>query len=65
MVVAGVNEDKVPLSFLLEQTDDDVVKEDIEKRERALFYVSLTRAKSDALVSCFGEPSPWIEYLTD
>jgi superfamily I DNA/RNA helicase len=60
VIVAGVNEGVVPLQSLLDQTEDDAVLEDIEKRERALFYVALTRAKSAALVTCHGTLSRFI-----
>jgi superfamily I DNA/RNA helicase/mRNA-degrading endonuclease RelE of RelBE toxin-antitoxin system len=60
MIVAGVNNGVVPLKSVLSQTEDDAVLEDLEKRERALFYVALTRAKSEALVSCHGKRSPFL-----
>ena len=41
-------------------TNDPVIKSDRETQERALLYVSATRAKREVVVSCFGKPSRFI-----
>ncbi len=60
VIAAGVNDGVVPLQGILDQTEDSAVLQDLEKRERALFYVALTRAKSEALITCHGKPSPFL-----
>jgi len=37
---------------------------DLEKRERSLPYVALTRAKTQALSTSSGNPSPWLNQIT-
>lgn len=60
LVVAGVNDGVVPLAVGDLKSDDGAVREEAEKRERALFYVAVTRARSDVLITSHGEPSPWL-----
>jgi superfamily I DNA/RNA helicase len=60
VVVAGVNDGIVPLSVALSSTDDPAVREDMERQERALLYVALTRARREAMITCFDTPSSWI-----
>ena len=40
---------------------DDAAREDAEQQERALFYVALTRARREVLVTSHGTPSAWLE----
>lgn len=61
VIVAGVNDGTVPLSFRLTNTDDSAVQQEIEMQERALFYVALTRARRAALITAHGEPSPFLK----
>lgn len=60
VIVAGVNEDVVPLRYLMTSTEDEAVLEDLEMRERALLYVAVTRAKKDAMVSSHGKGSVFL-----
>ncbi len=60
VIVAGVNDGEVPLKYVVEDTDDEVVRADLHVRERALFYVALTRAKKEAMVSCYGVASEFL-----
>ena len=60
VIIAGVNEGEVPLKSMLERTEDEAVKEDLEARERALLYVAVTRAKKVALLTSHGTPSPFL-----
>lgn len=60
LVVAGVNDGTVPLAVGDLKSDDGAVREEAEKRERALFYVAVTRARSEVLITSHGEPSPWL-----
>jgi hypothetical protein len=60
LVVAGVNEGVVPLAVDDLRSEDGAVREEAEKRERALFYVAITRARRAALITSHGQPSPWL-----
>ena len=61
LIIAGVNKDIVPLNTPDLKSDDDAVREEAEQRERALFYVAVTRARRDVLITSHGKPSPWLE----
>ena len=60
LVVAGVNDGVVPLAVGELKSDDSAVREEAEKRERALFYVAVTRARREVLITSYGKPSPWL-----
>jgi superfamily I DNA/RNA helicase len=47
-------------------SSDSTVRREAEINERALLYVSATRAKREVQVSCFGKPSAYLEqYLAE
>ena len=54
MIIAGVNEGIVPYEAAEGESSDPVVQIESEARERALLYVSATRAKKEVIVTCFG-----------
>jgi superfamily I DNA/RNA helicase len=58
VVVAGVNDGVVPLQIAIVSSADEAVREEAETRERALFYVTVTRARNEALITSNGRPSP-------
>lgn len=60
LIVAGVNEGVVPLAVGDMTSADGAVREEAEMRERALFYVAVTRARRDVFISSHGKPSPWL-----
>lgn len=60
MIVAGVNEGKVPLLVGDVESDDLGVREEATMRERALFYVASTRARRELMITNYGKPSAWI-----
>jgi len=60
LVIAGVNEGIVPLQMVLEGQDNPLAVEENELRERALLYVSATRAKKNVLVTSFGKKSRFL-----
>jgi hypothetical protein len=60
LVVAGVNEGEVPLAVGDLKSEDGAVREEAEKRERALFYVAVTRARREVLITSHGRPSLWM-----
>ncbi len=61
LIVAGANKGIVPLNVGDMKSDDDAVREEAEQRERALFYVAVTRARRDVLITSHGKPSPWLK----
>ena len=60
LVIAGVNDGVVPLAVGELRSDDGAVREEAEKRERALFYVAATRARREVFISSHGTPSAWL-----
>jgi superfamily I DNA/RNA helicase len=60
MIIAGVNENIVPLMGDHTQTSDTVIAREYQTMERALLYVAATRARKSLLVTCFGKPSPFL-----
>ena len=60
MVIAGMNEGVMPLQVAI-ASDDEAVREQAEQAERALFYVSLTRAKRAVLVTGHGKLSEYLQ----
>ena len=61
LIVAGVNDGVVPLSVGELRSQDGAVRSEAEKRERALFYVAVTRARREALITSHGKASPWLQ----
>jgi superfamily I DNA/RNA helicase len=57
VIVAGANDDIIPLPIALAAADDAITNRDIETGERALLYVALTRAKRSAVITSYGRPS--------
>lgn len=60
VVIAAVNDKVVPLASALGAASDDAAREDAERQERSLFYVALTRARREVLITSHGEPSIWL-----
>ena len=60
LVIAGMNDGVVPLGVGELRSDDSAVRDEAEKRERALLYVAVTRARREVLLTCGGKPSPWL-----
>jgi superfamily I DNA/RNA helicase/mRNA-degrading endonuclease RelE of RelBE toxin-antitoxin system len=60
VIVAGANEGVLPLAAAVDGASDDAAREDVVHQERALFYVALTRARKEVLVTSHGAPSPWL-----
>lgn len=57
--ILSVNKGLVPLDFVVNQAADPVTRRQKENEERALIYVSLTRARKIAFVYGYGQMSPW------
>jgi len=58
MLIAGVNEEVIPLHRRNAEFSSDFDDEEYETRERALFYVGATRARRTLTISSFGAESP-------
>ncbi len=60
VIVAGANAELLPLASALARASDGAAREDAEHQERALFYVALTRARREVLITSHGKPSEWL-----
>jgi len=60
VIIAGVNDGILPFERAGTDTSDPVVKQESEIHERALLYVSATRAKKEVLVTSFGKASRFL-----
>ena len=61
IIISAVNKNYVPLNLSELNSTDTSIKKQAEIRERALLYVSATRAKKGVLVTSFGEPSEFLK----
>lgn len=59
--LASVNQGLVPLRFFVDNAADAVTRRQQENEERALVYVSLTRARKLAWVFGYGQMSEWLQ----
>jgi superfamily I DNA/RNA helicase/mRNA-degrading endonuclease RelE of RelBE toxin-antitoxin system len=57
--IASANQGLVPLDFVVNSAADAVTRRQRENEERALVYVSLTRARKLAYVFGYGQMSEW------
>lgn len=60
VVIAAANDKVLPLASALARASDQAGREDQEQQERALFYVALTRARQEVLVTSHGAASAWL-----
>ncbi|MGQ4810519.1 hypothetical protein NKDENANG_03992 [Candidatus Entotheonellaceae bacterium PAL068K] len=61
MIIAGVNDGEAPLATAATKVvDSDYARREFETKERSLLHVAATRAKNHVLITCGGEPSPFI-----
>jgi superfamily I DNA/RNA helicase len=60
VIVVAANKGIVPLDAALASADDQVTARHLETGERALLYVALTRAKQSALITAWGDVSPYL-----
>ncbi|MDL2122091.1 MAG: UvrD-helicase domain-containing protein [Deltaproteobacteria bacterium] len=63
VIIAGVNEGVVPFEGAQSYSSDTVVKRESEVQERALLYVSATRAKKEVVVTSFGKSSRFLDNM--
>jgi superfamily I DNA/RNA helicase len=61
MIIAGATDKAIPLKSRIQRSADKAVKREAELMERALLYVSITRARRSALVTAHGQVSPWLK----
>jgi superfamily I DNA/RNA helicase len=59
VIIAGANEGVIPYEGAGSESADPVIQRESEIRERALLYVSATRAKQEVIVTSFGKAS-WL-----
>lgn len=60
VIIASVNDGVVPLQFSLFGGSSTDTAEESEILERALLYVSATRAKKKVVMTCYGKSSPYL-----
>lgn len=60
VIIASINEGVIPLEHSEMASADPTVRKQAENRERALLYVSATRATREVLVTSFGKPSRFL-----
>ncbi|KPA11670.1 DNA helicase UvrD, partial [Candidatus Magnetomorum sp. HK-1] len=60
VIIAGVNDGILPLKGDWAETSDTVIQKETETHERALLYVSATRAKKEVVVTSFGKASKFL-----
>jgi len=58
--IVSVNNDIIPLKYIIESASDITEKTDSEMLERALFHVSMTRAIRKLWISFYGKPSKYL-----
>ena len=61
VIIAGVNDGKVPLEGAWSQSNDQVIQRESENQEKALLYVAATRAKKKVLVTSFEKASKFLK----
>jgi superfamily I DNA/RNA helicase len=57
MIIAGANEEYLPLKTVIDEADGEVEKEDTELAERSLLYVAATRARKGLMITSHGRLS--------
>ena len=63
VIIAGVNKGIVPFEGTGTDSYDPIIKRESEVHERALLYVSATRAKKEVVVTSFGKSSRFLSNL--
>ena len=63
IIIAGANSGIIPLDHALRKADDAITERNSETAERALLYVALTRARRSALITAYGQASPYVSAL--
>jgi len=64
VVLAGMSADLMPYKTVLDRSDDKMVRQEAEHQERSLFYVAVTRARQDVLITACGNASEWVSSTT-
>lgn len=64
VIIAGANRGVLPLERAVSKSDNAVSGRNSETAERALLYVALTRARRSALITGYGEASPYVKELS-
>lgn len=61
VIIAGVNEGLVPLEVHSGATSDPMILRENDTQEKALLYVSATRARREVVVTSFGKTSKFLK----
>ena len=61
VVLAGVNDGVLPLRRVIDRSEDRTVRKEAEDQERALFYVAVTRARAEVMITTHGKASMWVQ----
>lgn len=64
VIISGVNKGIIPYTGYENESCDITIIEESEVLERALLYVSATRAKKEVVITSFGKKSPFLENIT-
>jgi superfamily I DNA/RNA helicase len=60
VAIIGCDARHLPLKSVIEITNNAEEREIAESREISLFYVGCTRARESLLITCYGQPSPYL-----
>ena len=60
MVIPGLSAGVMPNRRVLYECPDQISRDAFEQRERSLLHVAATRARKRVVITCSGEPSPYL-----
>ena len=60
IIVAGADGQTVPLEYLVSSAESEVERDELDRQERSLLYVALTRARKNAVITWHGTRSPYL-----
>lgn len=63
VAIVGAEAETIPLERVLAAETDAVSRAALDEQERHLLYVGITRARDRVLVTCAGNPSPFLREL--
>lgn len=60
VIIVGANKGILPLEAAVDDAEDAVAQRNAETRERSLLYVALTRARRAAVITAYGQLTPFL-----
>jgi superfamily I DNA/RNA helicase len=60
MLIPGLSAGVLPNRRVLNECPDQISRDAFEQRERSLLHVAATRARKRVVITCSGEPSPYL-----